>query len=150
LVREKPYVLGVADIVRLLPLDEWLERGGKGKFIIKRLIDDDPINEENVKTMQQIIRPFLGKPYDNYYRWNDKSFYPAELVWKVFLRSFKVELSPTQKLDDLLVNYDNAREELGQIPKYTMNLNEKIITIQDILKSKLLEVFYSPDELDYP
>lgn len=150
LVRGKPYVLGVADVVRLLPLNEWLERGGNGKFIIKRLIDDDPITEENIKTMQQTIRPFLGKPYDKYYRWDDKSFYPAELVWKVYLGSFRVELTPAQKMDDLLVNYDNAREELSQIPKYTMNLNDKIVTIQGILKSKLLEVYYSPDELDYP
>lgn len=113
--------------VKSTPLEQWLERGHKLRFSLKRLRPDShPLDSSALAALQNEGRRFQGRPYDFQFGWSDASLYCSELVWKVYHRALGLSLGTIQTLSDL--NLSNPatdslrRSRLGDAPLPTDSL----------------------------
>jgi len=90
----RPFVLeAVSPSVRFTPLREWIARGEKARFVVKRLRDASVLADPNgPSSLMKAASEFSGKPYDPYFEWSDDRIYCSELVWKAYERGLGVHL----------------------------------------------------------
>ncbi|TCS84657.1 permuted papain-like amidase YaeF/Yiix C92 family enzyme [Anseongella ginsenosidimutans] len=85
--------------VKLTPLREWINRGEKKHYVVKRLKDADRVLTKPVlKRMQAVGEEFSGKNYDVYFEWSDERIYCSELVWKIYKQAAGIEIGELQPL----------------------------------------------------
>ncbi len=126
--------------VKLTPLQDWIERGQDGKYVVKRLKNADFIlNQEKLNKMKAIGEQFAGKDYDLYFEWSDDKIYCSELVWKIYKEGLGIEIGQLEKLSDFDLSnkivQDKMKERYGnEIPK-----DELFISPAAMFESKLLE-----------
>ena len=76
------YVYEAVQPVGKRRLDEWIESGVNGDFIVKRLKDSFLLNEITVNALKTYTLNQFGKNYDGKFNWSDKEMYCSELVYK--------------------------------------------------------------------
>ncbi len=137
-----PLVLEAAQLVKRMPLEEWIARGVGHHVVVKRLRDADAVlTPEVLKRMRALESSFLGRNHDLAFAWDDKRLYSAELVFKLYKRAAGVEIGRLQRLRDFdladpLV-HSKLREKYGpEIPLDTpvispqsMFDDEKLVTV---------------------
>ena len=138
------YVYEAVQPVKLTPLNNWINRGKNGKYVVKRLINAHNIlTAENLKKMKSIGNTFKNKNYDIYFDWSDKEIYCSELVWKIYKRALNIEIGKLEKLKD----FDLTNPEVEKIIKkrYGNNipLNETVISPVSIFNSENLKIVIS-------
>jgi len=141
---DKLYVYEAVQPVKLTPLRNWINRGEKKKYVVKRLINAQNIlTTENLKKMKDIGNTFKNKNYDIYFDWSDKEIYCSELVWKIYKRALNIEIGKLEKLKD----FDLTNPEVKKIIKkrYGNNipLNETVISPVSIFNSEKLKTVIS-------
>jgi hypothetical protein len=94
----KPYVFEAIATVRYTPLDQWIARGEKGYYVVKRLAKG--LSKEQAGKLRRAAGVYEGKPYDLYFEWSDDRIYCSELVWKMYQRALGLELGGRQKLKE--------------------------------------------------
>jgi len=78
----EPFVFEAVQPVKLTPLDDWIERGERAHFVVKRLRDADArLTVETLRKMRAAGEQLAGKDYDPYFEWSDDRIYCSELVW---------------------------------------------------------------------
>lgn len=111
------YVLEASNVIKLTPINEFINKGVNNAYWIKRIIDQ-PVKIK--------YRNLLGRKYDSRFKWNNNLYYCSELVYHIYDSQFNIKLGTPKKVKDykgihLFKNYINKRgidiEELVLSPK---------------------------------
>ena len=114
----KDYVLEASNVVKLTPVQEWINRGvGKHVKVRKCPIKDFKID----------LKKYIGKPYDTSFRWTDDKMYCSELVYKIYADN-GIKLCKLRKVNDYKVG--KFKEYLK---KRAISFNELVVAPSDLL-----------------
>lgn len=136
------FVYEAVQPVKLTPLNDWINKGENGHYVVKRIKNSENIlTPEILAKMKQVGEKYSGKDYDLYFEWSDSRIYCSELVWKIYKEAVGLEIGKLEKLGDfnltdkavkqkLMERYGNniPKDELVISPASMFN-SEKLITI---------------------
>ena len=136
---EQDFVYEAVQPVKLTPLKQWIERGEKGHYVIKRLVDADKIlTPEALAKMKQTGEQFKGKNYDLYFEWSDEKIYCSELVWKIYKEALDIEIGQLEKLSDFDLSNKIVQQIMGERYGNYIPLEEKVISPAAMFNSNKL------------
>ena len=133
------YVYEAIQPVQITKLEDWINRGESGKYVVKRLRNrDEFLTEEGIQRMKIIGRQYLGKDYDLRFEWSDDKIYCSELVWKIYKKAFNIEIGKLEKIGDFdlsnsIVQHKVQERYGSEIPK-----DELVISPDRMFKSRKL------------
>ena len=140
-----PFVYEAAATVSYTPLAEWIGRGVKGKYVVKRLKNADRLlTGETLSKLRRVADEFHHKPYDPYFAWSDAQIYCSELVWKIYQRTLGIEVGRPQKLKEFDLKSKTVRTQLRQRYGKKIPYSERVISPAAMFNSRLL-VTVAPD-----
>ncbi len=138
------FVAEAAASVSLTPLEKFIEKSRDGGFEVKRLKDwrARPAAKDLAR-LKKRLSDDLGKKYDIYFEWSDKTLYCSEYVWKAYHSALRghPDLSKPQKFSDLKLDGPLAKELIAKRYKAAgkeLNMNEPIVTPLALFNSDLL------------
>lgn len=138
LYRGKYHVIEVDDVVRFTPLEDWISKGDRGNFIIKRF---DKVSINSNRLLNEGLK-YSGKKNDVFLSWSDEMLYNAELVWKVIQHSTGRMIVDTETFGSVSLSAKGQelfRQTFGDnIPRRT-----QFVTPYKIFKSDKLVTIYS-------
>jgi hypothetical protein len=132
----KPFVFEAIATVRFTPLDAWIGRGDRGKFVVKRL--RQPMSSQQAAKLRAAAAPYAGKPYDLYFEWSDQRIYCSELVWKMYESALGVRLGELQKLREFDLADPAVRAKMKERYGDRVPLEEPVISPARLFESPLL------------
>ncbi|MBC9933252.1 YiiX family permuted papain-like enzyme [Chitinophaga qingshengii] len=133
------YVYEAVQPVRYTLLKDWIARGRKGHYVIKRLKNaNSVITPATVEKMVEAGKKYNGKDYDFYFGWSDERMYCSELVWKIYKEVTGLELGELQQLKDFDLNNAAVKQQMKQIYGNKVPLTEQIISPVSMFNSPLL------------
>jgi hypothetical protein len=98
---DAPVVYEAVGPVTRTPLEEWIQRGDGGRFVVKRLSEADLLlTEDAVARLRSAGEQYAGRPYDLYFEWSDDRIYCSELVWKMYESALGIEIGKLQRFGD--------------------------------------------------
>ncbi len=110
MVRDRPMVLEAARQVTLTGLEDFVERGVGGHFVVKRLHDADAVlTPEVTRRLREVGDSFRGRPYDLAFAWDDERLYCSELAFKLYEQAVGVTLGELQRLADFDLSHPAVR-----------------------------------------
>lgn len=140
IMQGKPVVLEAVQPVKITPFAEWVRRGEKGHYVVKRLKNADQVLTPAVlKKMKDLGMSFLGRNYDLVFGWSDERIYCSELVWKVYERVLGVELGSLRRLGDFDLSHPEVKKKLHERYGDRMPLDEPVISPAAMFGSSLLQ-----------
>ena len=131
-------VYEAARVVSTTPLDAFLDRGRRDGFAAYRF---KAAYKNDVPTVIEKARTYLGRPYDFRYRLDEEHIYCSELIYKAFEQTTGETMGDLVRLGDTgWQPYERLIVELegGPVP-----LDRMIITPIDLALAKQLEVVHS-------
>lgn len=138
---DKLFVFEAVQPVKLTPLNEWIKRGEKSHFVVKRLRNSRTILTASVLTkMKGVGKRFVGKNYDLYFEWSDTRIYCSELVWKIYKEAVGVEIGTLQHLSDFDLSNKSVKKIMRERYGDTIPLNEIVISPASMFESDKLEM----------
>ncbi len=115
--------------VKLTPLEEWVNRGENGHYVIKRLENADQVlTSSTLSKMKQIGEQFKGKPYDIYFEWSDDKIYCSELVWKIYKQAVDIEIGQLEQLSDFDLTNEIVQTKMKERYGDNIPMDEKVIS----------------------
>ena len=136
---DKCYVMEAVQPVTYTLLEDWIERGLKKHYVVKRLKNQSILSDSILTAMQKNGEKYLGKDYDIYFGWGNDKIYCSELVWKIYKDVTGLEVGKLHTLKD----FDLTSSEVKKIMKerYGNNIpfDEQVISPSNIFDSSLLE-----------
>jgi hypothetical protein len=132
----KPFVLEAIAKVQYTPLRQWIARGERQAYVIKRL--RTPMTEAQVRRRRESAARYLGKPYDLYFEWSDQRIYCSELVWKMYRDALGIELGARQKLREIDLADPVVKAKLRERFGENIPMNEPVISPVAMFESALL------------
>lgn len=137
------FVYEAVQPVKLTPLNDWIERGENGHYVIKRIKNSENLlTPETLTKMKQIGEKFSGKDYDLYFEWSDSEIYCSELVWKIYNEAVGLEIGKLEKLGDFNLTDKVVKQKLTE--RYGDNIpkDELVISPASMFNSdQLITVF---------
>lgn len=123
--KSKLYVLEASNVVKLTPIDEFIDRGRFSHYIIKRYKG----------TLNKIkYSRYLGLPYDISFSFNNKKYYCSELIYEIYKKQFGIVLCDPKPIKDYCTfGLKKVMKKRG------MNIEQYVVAPSDILNSELLE-----------
>lgn len=126
--------------VKLTPIEEFIARGTKGEFALKRLKPEfGAFSAEDRAKLDAAVEQFLGKDYDIYFNWSDKEIYCSELVWKVYDQVLGIKLSTPNPLRSYHLDHPLVKEQMKARYGNSLPLDEVMVSPQDLFESDFLE-----------
>lgn len=136
----KPFVLEAVQPVRYTRLEDWIARGDKKHFVVKRLLNaEQQLTPEIVEKMIVAGDTYKGKAYDIYFEWSNDRIYCSELVWKIYKQAMNLELGKLQQLKDFDLDNTVVREKLKERYGNKIPLDESVISPIRMFNSELLK-----------
>ena len=133
------FVYEAVEPVTLTPLKEWIDRGEKGHYVIKRLKNADKVlTPDVVAKMKQAGKQFKGKPYDIYFEWSDDKIYCSELFWKIYKQAAGIEIGELQRLSDFNLADDIVQTKMKERYGDNIPMDEKVISPAAMFRSDQL------------
>jgi hypothetical protein len=124
--------------VKYTPLDEWINRGKNGEYVIKRLINADSIlTPDNLNKMKQVEKAFKGKPYDMTFEWTDDKIYCSELIWKIYKRGAGIEICKLERLRDFDLTNKKFKIKMTERYKDKIPLDALVVSPKSLFESTL-------------
>lgn len=114
----KDYVLEASNVVKLTPVQEWINRG-VGKHV--------KVKECPIKSFKIGLKKYLGKAYDTSFSWTDDRMYCSELVYKIYADN-SITLCKLRKVSDYKVG-----EFKEYLKKRAISINELVVAPSDLL-----------------
>jgi uncharacterized protein YycO len=117
------FVYEAVQPVKLTPLNDWINRGEKAHYVVKRIENSETLlTSETLTKMKQVGEKYTGKDYDLYFEWSDSRIYCSELVWKIYKEALGLEIGKLEKLGDFNLTDNSVKSKLkerygGNIPK---------------------------------
>ncbi len=135
------FVYEASSTVKLTPINEWINNGLDGEYVVKRIKDsEDILTSEALKRMKKIGEKFKGKGYDKYFEWSDEKIYCSELVWKIYKQAINIELGSLEKLSDFNLTTKEVQDKLNERYKGKIPYNELVISPAKIFNSDRLVI----------
>ncbi|KJF43833.1 YiiX family permuted papain-like enzyme [Draconibacterium sediminis] len=137
------FVYEAVQPVKLTALEEWIDRGEKRHFVIKRLKNSDKILTTDIKNkMKTEGEKYRGKNYDLYFEWSDDRIYCSELVWKIYKNAANVEIGKLQRLSEFNLKDKTVIQKLKE--RYGENIpkDEIVISPSSMFESEKLTSIY--------
>ena len=136
----KPYVFEAIRTVQYTPLDQWIDRGQHGKYVVKRLLNSDKlITPPSIEKLKAVAESFKGKPYDLTFEWSDNSIYCSELVWKIYDRGIGVQVGQLKKLRDFDLSNPAVKNKMKERYGDQIPMDETVISPGDMFLSEQLK-----------
>ena len=136
----KPYVYEAARTVQYTPLQQWIDRGIRKQYIIKRLRNSDKVmTAQALEKLRAVAEKLRGKPYDLTFEWSDDRIYCSELVWKIYDRGIGIQVGKIKKLRDFDLSNDVVKNKMKERYGDQIPLDETVISPGDMFSSKLLK-----------
>jgi Permuted papain-like amidase enzyme, YaeF/YiiX, C92 family len=137
---EKPYVYEAARTVQFTPLQQWIDRGIRKQYVIKRLRNSDKVmTAQAIEKLIAVAEKLRGKPYDLTFEWSDDRIYCSELVWKIYDRGIGIQVGKIKKLRDFDLSKDVVKNKMKERYGDQIPLDETVISPGDMFSSKLLK-----------
>ncbi len=125
--------------VKLTPLQDWIKRGKKQHYVIKRLKNAEQVLTKAVlQEMKTYGEQFLGKNYDLYFDWSDDRIYCSELVWKIYKMGTGLEIGKREKLKDFDLSSAEVRKKMAERYGNRIPYEEWVISPAGIFESEYL------------
>jgi Permuted papain-like amidase enzyme, YaeF/YiiX, C92 family len=135
------YVFEAVQPVKRTPLQEWINHGKDGHYVVKRLKNADAVlTPEVLKKMKQEGDKFNGKNYDLTFEWSDDKIYCSELIWKVYQRATGIEIGKPGTLSSFDLSSDVVKKKMKERYGNHIPMNEKVISPAAVFESELLKV----------
>lgn len=137
------FVYEAVQPVKLTPLNDWINRGENGHFVVKRIKDSENLlTSETLTKMKQIGEKYTGKDYDLYFEWSDSRIYCSELVWKIYKEALELEIGELEKLGDFNLTDKAVKQKLKE--RYGDNIpkDELVISPSSMFNSNKLETVF--------
>jgi len=135
----QPFVFEAVSTVKFTPLAQWIARGERSHYVVKRWRDADTrLDAAGGKRLRDAATAMAGKPYDLTFEWSDQRIYCSELVWKAYERAFGVRLGETQRLADFDLTDAAVKAKLRERYGAKLPLQETVISPQAMFDSALL------------
>jgi len=126
--------------VKLTPLHEWIKRGKKNHFVVKRLKESDKyLTSGNLLKMKSYGEKYLGKDYDIYFEWSNDRIYCSELVWKMYKEAIGIEIGKLQTLKEFDLENEIVKEIMTKRYGESIPLDEKVISPAEMFQSSKLK-----------
>lgn len=133
------FVYEAVQPVKLTPLKEWISRGDKEHYVIKRLKNADKVLSREVLTkMKQAGEKYHGKNYDLYFEWSDDKIYCSELVWKIYKEATGIEIGQLEELSTFNLTNKIVQRKMKERYGGNIPMNEKVISPAAMFKSDKL------------
>ncbi|AXG68556.1 hypothetical protein KORDIASMS9_00771 [Kordia sp. SMS9] len=115
--------------VTVTPLQEWIDRGKNGHYVIKRLANANQVlTSSMLSKMKKIGEKYQGKSYDIYFEWSDDKIYCSELVWKIYKEATNIEIGQLEKLSDFDLSHKIVQSKMQERYGSNIPINEKVIS----------------------
>lgn len=112
---EKFFVYEAVQPVKLTPLDQWINRGDRAHYVVKRIKNAEEIlTPKALEKMKQAGEKYAGKDYDLYFEWSDSKIYCSELVWKIYKEALNIEIGKLEKLGDFNLSNKAVKQKLKE------------------------------------
>lgn len=135
----RPFVFEAVSTVKFTPLAQWIARGERSHYVVKRWRDADArLDAAGVARLRGAATKMTGKSYDLTFEWSDQRIYCSELVWKAYERAFGVRLGETQRLGDFDLTGAAVKTKLRERYGKKLPLQETVISPQAMFDSVLL------------
>jgi len=135
----KWFVYEAVQPVKETPLEVWISRGKKGKYVTKRLKNATAImTPEIVEAMKKTYNGFAGRDYDLTFEWSDERIYCSELIWKIYQRTTGIEIGKLQKLGEFDLTNPLVKQKLKERYGDKIPLEETVISPGSVFDSELL------------
>lgn len=138
------FVYEAVQPVKLTPLNDWIKRGEKGHYVVKRIKNSQNLlTPETLAKMKQVGEKYTGKDYDLYFEWSDSRIYCSELVWKIYKEAVGLEIGELEKLGDFNLTDKAVKQKLME--RYGENIpkEELVISPASMFESKELITVFS-------
>ncbi|MCK9208906.1 MAG: YiiX family permuted papain-like enzyme [Salinivirgaceae bacterium] len=138
------FVYEAVQPVKLTPLNDWINRGENGHYVVKRIKNSENLlTPETLTKMKQIGEKYAGKDYDLYFEWSDSKIYCSELVWKIYKEAIGLEIGELEKLGDFNLTDKAVRQKLME--RYGDNIpkEELVISPASMFNSDQLITIYN-------
>jgi hypothetical protein len=136
----KPYVFEAVGTVRYTPLKQWIDRGIKKHYVIKRLRNAEKVMTAlSIEKLKLVAAQFRGKPYDHAFGWSDDRIYCSELIWKIYDRGIGVQIGRLKKLRDFDLSNDVVKNKMKERYGQRIPYDETVISPGDMFSSALLK-----------
>ncbi|AWH87727.1 YiiX family permuted papain-like enzyme [Limnobaculum parvum] len=132
----KPYVYEASKRVQYTSLDEWIERGVNGKYVIKRITR--PLTTDQQHLIQKTAQTYINAPYDLSFSWSDEKQYCSELVWKIYFNALGIKIGNLQKLQEFDLTSSAVKKKLAERYGSSIPMGETVISPDAIFDSPLL------------
>ena len=133
------FVYEAVQPVKLTLLNEWINRGENGHYVIKRLKNSDEIlTQETLTKMKQVGEKFKGKNYDLYFEWSDDKIYCSELVWKIYKEGANIEIGELEELSDFDLKNKIVQQKMKERYGENVPMDEKVISPSEMFNSDKL------------
>jgi hypothetical protein len=119
-------------------LDEWIDSGVEGKYVVMRFKDSAFLTKNNIEKMKAFAEYQFGGNYDIYFNWNDEEWYCSELVRKTYYNVLAIELAKPKSLREFNVDTPIVRKTMGKRYGNDIPYDEKMISPGQLFESKLL------------
>jgi len=125
------FVYEAVQPVKLTPLKEWIKRGVKGHYVVKRIKNSQSVlTPAALAKMKQVGEQYIGKNYDLYFEWSDSRMYCSELVWKMYNGAFGLEIGELEKLGDFNLAHEVVQQKLTE--RYGDNIPKEELVISPV------------------
>ena len=135
------FVYEAVQPVKLTPLQQWVDRGRGGHFVVKRLRHSELLTPSVLARMKKVGERYRGKPYDLYFEWSNQRIYCSELVWKIYKEAVGVEIGRLERLRDFDLSNPVVEKKIRERFGDHIPLDEPVISPAAIFDSnELVEV----------
>ncbi len=133
------YVLEAMQPVKVTSLADWKKRSKV--FHARRLKDSSKLNATALKKALAWGEKQIGKDYDLKFRWDDKTLYCSELVWKIYEKSTGLKLCKPKSFQSYYLSDPVVRSVIKQRYGSVDNLpmKEPVVAPSDLAASPLLK-----------
>ncbi|WP_340533039.1 YiiX family permuted papain-like enzyme [Escherichia coli] len=133
---KKPYVFEAVGPVKYTPLSQWISRGEKSKYIVRRV--EGGLTTEQQQKLVQMAQRYLGKPYDFSFSWSNDRQYCSEVVWKVYHDALGMRIGSLQNLKELDLSLPLVRAKLKERYGKNIPLDETVVSPQAVFDAPQL------------
>jgi hypothetical protein len=133
----KPFVFEAIARVQYTPLRQWIDRGDRRAYVVKRL--KTPLTNDQARDLRAVAARYAGKPYDLYFDWSDERIYCSELVWKIYHEALGLEIGARQELRQFDLSHPVVKAKLRERYGSRVPLDEPVISPAAMFESPLLE-----------
>lgn len=133
------YVFEAVQPVKTTPLNQWIARGKKGHYVIKRLKNANQVlTARALQKMKREGAKFNGKDYDLTFEWSDDKIYCSELIWKIYQRATGIELGKLEKLSSFDLTNESVKKKMKERYGNNIPMDELVISPAAIFNSERL------------